>query len=226
MNHASTRILGGLLLLAVVWIGTYWIWTPRTPRISFAASPSDEAGGDGANSGGIAAPAPSGLTASDEADGPPLVSPNAGVIPPGFHQYTVQPGDSFQSIAERFFGADADGSVIARSNPLMDPRRLRAGRVILVPKDPGNIQGIPTATREPEKLSTQQPDTNPNQSARSYTVQRGDSLSLIAQRLLGSPKYADAIFQANRSSMASKDAIKVGQVLIIPEVPQNTTEQR
>lgn len=223
MNHASTRILGGLLLLAVVWIGTYWMWTPRTPRISFAASPADESGVDSGSTGGIEAPAPNGLTASDEADGPPLVSPHAGVIPPGFHQYTVQPGDSFQSIAERFFGADADGSVIARSNPLMDPRRLRAGRVILVPKDPSNIQGIPLATQEPDKSA--QTQTNSNQPPRTYTVQRGDSLSLIAQRLLGSPRFADAIFQANRSTMASKDALKIGQVLIIPDVSPNSTEQ-
>lgn len=225
MNHASTRILGGLLLLAVVWIGTYWIWTPRTPRISFAAAPAEEPGTE-SGSLGIAAPAPGGLTASDESDGPPLVSPNAGVIPPGFHQYTVQPGDSFQSIAERFFGADADGSVIARSNPLMDPRRLRAGRVILVPKDPANIQGIPIATPEPEKNVPSQSESKSTQPPRTYTVQRGDSLSLISQRLLGSPKYADAIFQANRSTMASKDALKIGQVLVIPDVPQTSTEQR
>jgi len=219
VNHASARILGGLLLLAVVWIGTYWMWTPRAPRISFAAAPSDENGGLTENPTLLAAP-----DQGAEADGPPPVSPNAGVIPPGFHQYTVQPGDSFQTIAERFFGSGVDGSVIARSNPLMDPRRLRAGRVILVPKDPNNIQGIPVAVPEPVKES---PDAagagQPTSVTRTYTVQRGDSLSLIAQRMLGSPKYADAIYQANRSTMASKDALKIGQVLTIPQV--NDTQQ-
>lgn len=224
MNHASTRILGGLLLLAVVWIGTYWLWTPRAPRISFAAAPSSDDGSADSGSGWV--PITTGSGAGAEQDGPPEVSPNAGVVPPGFHQYTVQPGDSFQSIAERFFGSGADGSVIARSNPLMDPRRLRAGRVILVPKDPNNIQGLPVATPQPEKPLGEPPRATPSASSRTYTVQNGDSLSLIAQRLLGSSKHADAIFQANRATLGSRDALKIGQVLTIPEVNDTQPDGR
>jgi nucleoid-associated protein YgaU len=215
MNHASTRILGGLLLLAVVWIGVYWMWTPRQPRISFAATPSTEESASSDNRPDYAIVVPQGEAEA----GPPIVSPNAGVIPPDFHQYTVQPGDSFQSIAERFFGSGVDGSVIARANPQTDPRRLRAGRVILVPKDPKNIQGIPVVVPQPDPPVAG--PVSPANPPRTYTVQRGDNLSLIAQRLLGSTRHADAIFQANRSTLSSKDALKIGQVLVIPEVSES-----
>lgn len=213
MNHASTRILGGLLLLAVVWIGVYWMWTPRQPRISFAATPPVDESSTSEHTPILGVE----NNVAEAESNPPLMSPNVGVIPPDFLQYTVQPGDSFQSIAERFYGSGVDGSVIARSNPLMDPRRLKAGRVILVPKDPNNIQGIPAAVPQPASTSaSEKPSSTP---PRTYTVQRGDNLSLIAQRLLGSSRHADAIFDANRSTLSSKDALKVGQVLVIPDVP-------
>lgn len=215
MHHASTRILGGLLVLAAVWIGVYWMWTPRAPRISFASTPVD----DGA--GGMPDHSPMNATADTQDPGPPLVSPDAGVVPPDFVQYTIQPGDSFQSIAERFFGAGAQGETVARANPLVDPRRLRAGRVILVPKDPSNIQGVP-ALKTPVESGSRSPQTSGAQ--RTYTVQKGDSLSAIAQKLLGASRHAEAIFQANRFTMASKDALKVGQVLIIPEVPAQDSQ--
>ncbi|HTS19168.1 MAG TPA: LysM peptidoglycan-binding domain-containing protein [Verrucomicrobiae bacterium] len=51
---------------------------------------------------------------------------------------------------------------------------------------------------------------------RTYVVQRGDTLQSLALRYYGSRSGWDRIFQANRSGLASKDQLKVGQVLIIP----------
>ena len=49
-----------------------------------------------------------------------------------------------------------------------------------------------------------------------YTVKAGDSLSKIAKQVYGDTRLADRIYLANRDSMASPDALKLGQVLRIP----------
>ena len=56
-----------------------------------------------------------------------------------------------------------------------------------------------------------------------YTVQKGDSLSKIAQHQYGDGKRWKAIFEANRDQITNPDLIHPGQVLKIPslgEAPQ------
>ena len=50
-----------------------------------------------------------------------------------------------------------------------------------------------------------------------YTVKAGDSLSKIAQQLLGDANDYMAIFNANRDQLSDPDKIKPGQVLKIPQ---------
>ena len=52
--------------------------------------------------------------------------------------------------------------------------------------------------------------------ARSYTVQRGDTLYGISQRYWGNGKYWPALYQANRSKISDPNLIYAGQVLTIP----------
>lgn len=49
-----------------------------------------------------------------------------------------------------------------------------------------------------------------------YTVQKGDTLSAIAKRLLDSPNRYKEIFEANRGTLSDPDKIQVGQKLTIP----------
>jgi nucleoid-associated protein YgaU len=50
-----------------------------------------------------------------------------------------------------------------------------------------------------------------------YTVQKGDSLSKIAQQQYGDGKKWRAIFEANRDQISNPDLIHPGQVLTIPK---------
>ena len=52
-----------------------------------------------------------------------------------------------------------------------------------------------------------------------HVVQKGDSLYAISRKFYGDSSYIDFIFQANRSSLPSKNNLKLGQVLIIPPKP-------
>ena len=54
--------------------------------------------------------------------------------------------------------------------------------------------------------------------ARTYVVQKGDSLYGISRKFYGDSSYIDQIFQANRNSLTSKNSLKLGQKLIIPAV--------
>ena len=53
-------------------------------------------------------------------------------------------------------------------------------------------------------------------SAKTYTVQPGDTLSKIAKEFYGNANEYNKIFQANQDKLDSPDKIQVGQQLVIP----------
>jgi nucleoid-associated protein YgaU len=55
------------------------------------------------------------------------------------------------------------------------------------------------------------------ETARTYTVQSGDTLSKISQEYYGNSHDYTKIFEANRDQLSNPDEIQVGQVLTIPE---------
>jgi nucleoid-associated protein YgaU len=52
---------------------------------------------------------------------------------------------------------------------------------------------------------------------RSYTVQKGDSLSKIAKREYGDVQQWHRIFEANKDTIKDPDLIYPGQVIHLPE---------
>ena len=55
-----------------------------------------------------------------------------------------------------------------------------------------------------------------NVKARTHTVQKGDTLQSLALKYYGTRSAWDKIYQVNRSLLASKDQLKIGQQLLIP----------
>ncbi len=74
----------------------------------------------------------------------------------------------------------------------------------------GNQQGI-------AQVDCQLDVENPQQEAKFYTVQSGDSLSKIAQAQLGDASQYTKIFEANKPMLTDPDKIYPGQVLRIPQ---------
>jgi nucleoid-associated protein YgaU len=54
------------------------------------------------------------------------------------------------------------------------------------------------------------------ESAKTYTVAKGDSLSKIAKHIYGNANRWRQIFDANRDQLSDPDLIKPGQVLKLP----------
>jgi len=210
-DDRQSRIFAGVVVLVLVWIGVYWMWEPGRqgpPRISVAQPTPDPEPADDE---------PRELDADDSSATDPDPSadrddpePQPGVIAPRFRSHTIRQGELFQDIADRYYGRRELWGVIARANPTLDPRRLREGMTVRVPLDPANIQG------RPERSAQDEPDSAGEDLTIEYIVRPNDSLSLIAQRHYGSARYADLIYRANRDKLASRDAIRVGQVLALP----------
>lgn len=239
---SSARLSAGLLFLLVVWVGVYWSWTPREPGITLATEPvtpdslapppheqADRATGKGSSTGShLAAPIVSPSPAPSKTDPTQIPRENwPKVIPPEMIPYTVREGDTIESISRKFYGTTAHAKAIAGANATTDPMRLRAGRVLNIPKDPANVQGKP-APEPPPSLSApaltpvQNPSSQPAspppapKSNAEYTVQSGDSLSRIAKRFYDDSTLSHLIFEANRDQLSSPDEIRVGQKLRIP----------
>lgn len=89
-----------------------------------------------------------------------------------------------------------------------------------VPKKPTR-----SARTQPKKTNR---DTAPRRSvpvkktkvATSYEVQKNDTLWKIARKVYGeaSPAIVDAIFAANKDKMKTKDRLRVGHALVMPEI--------
>lgn len=245
MNAGHNRVFLGLGILVVVWIVVYWAWPPREPApVTYdlppaAAFPEDEAPPPDRPlaSERSALPLPSRvvppppLPATDptpdltpQPDPAPESAPPPGprVIAPEFYDYTIRAGDTFERIAARELGDSRLHEVIARANPLKDPRRLRIGEVLRIPRDPANIQGIAvTPPTTPPATPPATPDTDPTPSPApvEYVVRSGDTLSGISQQFYGTSRHWERIFHANRAILSSPEALREGQTLVIPPPP-------
>lgn len=83
--------------------------------------------------------------------------------------------------------------------------------ITLIFRSAGNVK-----TTSTEKNNT----TETTSEQKKYTVKQGDSVSNIARDQLGSMNFADAIVSLN--NLKNPNAIEVGQVLMLPEVGEET----
>ncbi len=160
-----------------------------------AAEPEPPKGSKSAANPKDAAPAP----------GP---KPTGSVKPPQFDQYKVQPGETFETIAKKRYGSSSMSTAIARANPFVDPRRLRAGRVILLPVDPANIQG-----------KVESAPQTPKEGWQTYKVQEGDTLSGISKKFYNTTTLSKKIYDANTDRLKNEHDLKLGLELLIPPPP-------
>ncbi len=119
--------------------------------------------------------------------------------------YVVKPGDYLWKIASNYYHSGYQWVVIARANKLSNPNLLYSGQKLLIPQIKLPKQSA-TLTRG---------QIIPSQQAH-YTVQKGDSLSLIALRAYGDMFAWPRIWKVNKAQIKNPWLIYPGQVLKIP----------
>ena len=121
----------------------------------------------------------------DDIENQAVAFPQA-ICPNGF-LYTIQPGDTFWLLAQRY---NTTVAAIEQANPAADPNNLRVGQVICIPQGGGP----------------------PVCSGFLYTIQPGDTYFLLAQRF---GTTVAALEQANPG--VNPNNLQVGQVICIPQ---------
>tara|TARA_A100001391_G_scaffold155724_1_gene113529 strand:+ start:94 stop:843 length:750 start_codon:yes stop_codon:yes gene_type:complete len=243
MDERTSRIFFGLCLLVLVWIGVYWMWQPskeQEPTIRFGHNPiapeperetpldpvpdtdSDIVVPDIPATDPFTGLIPQGDPIANNLDN--SAAKDRRLIPPEFTQHVVQQGELMQSIAKLYFGSIDEWGVIARANPSVDPRKLKPGMVLRIPKDKDNIQGkVIGGNTEPGVI---EPHAASESKVIEYIVQSGDSLSRISQRIYGSSRHAQFIFESNRNILRSMDDISIGQLLKLPPLPDEKPDEK
>ena len=121
--------------------------------------------------------------------------------PTGTSAYTVQRGESLAIIAAKF---NTTYLILAEMNGIADPNILHVGQVLQVP--------APAAAPAPADTGAAPPAPQP--ATGTYTVQRGDSLAIIAA------KFNINFFElAQLNGISNPDVLSVGQVLRVPGPP-------
>ena len=221
MQDNTGKVVLGLLGMVALWIAVYW-WWPVSPPVSFAqtqAVPRGEAVRPVMPSIAEhtqqppATPREPAPMLAQHTPPPPTAPPAAqpGVIAPVFIQHTIGVGETVESISKSYYGTGAYAGAILAANPTKNPPDLRAGRVINVPQDPRNVQGIPVASA---------PDPESEPGASEYVVQKGDVLGKVSQKVYGSTRHANLIFEANKDTMKNANSLRTGQRLRIPALPK------
>ncbi|MCE9635496.1 MAG: LysM peptidoglycan-binding domain-containing protein [Planctomycetes bacterium] len=143
----------------------------------------------------------------------PMVPPIVDVpAPTADKTYVVQPGDTLSDIARRELGSASKWHMIVDANPEMGGSEvIRTGMKLRIPSKSAVAAKVPAA-----KVPTAKETAAPSVGGKSYKVQRGDTLSSIASRMLGSSGRWREIVSANEPILHGSDKISVGMDLTIP----------
>lgn len=83
--------------------------------------------------------------------------------------------------------------------------------------DTTQVQTLPARREESPRAETRKEEP-PKKYPEFYTVEKGDTLAKISQKVYGTGKYYKAIYEANRETLVSTTSLRIGQKLRIPPV--------
>jgi nucleoid-associated protein YgaU len=128
----------------------------------------------------------------------PKMASNSVEVGLGIGEYIVQPGDTLSRIAFNIFGKRSKWAELAAENEIVNPERILPGDVIKYQV----TDSSQTYQNKADSLSTS-----------IVVVEKGDTLSKIATRLLGNSSYWRSIWRLNQSEIPNPHRLKVGQEL-------------
>ncbi len=171
---------------------------------------------------GDVSPAQASTFDSDLGSGNDLTPPAASKGQKGvkYTNYTTLKDDSFWKISEKFYQTPAYEKALSRYNidVVPDPSNLKEGTVLQIPDVNFLRSCYPTLCPQPLQV-VQVPDSQNSDQTRGvqyYCAVEGDTLSLIAERLLGDASLWPKIYRLNADKIKEMDLVPAGVKLLIP----------
>lgn len=141
------------------------------------------------------------------------------VKPPVRAVYTVQEGDTFESIARSKLGKASLCSELMKQNPGIEPKKLRPGMELALPDATAlavatKVDGKVAKDAKESKRANEKLLTPPADGTRTYVVKKGDTFERIAVAELGSKRRTSELLELNAGLDPTK--LKLGMSLKLP----------
>jgi nucleoid-associated protein YgaU len=135
---------------------------------------------------------------------------------PATREYKVKSGDTLGGIASKELGSSSRWVDIQRLNQMIEPSKLKVGMTLQLPVERAGLAGSSLAANNAPATpkSDDAKPSAPKATGRKYVVQRGDSLTSIAQAELGSSSRWTEIRDLNPGLDPAR--ISVGATLAMP----------
>lgn len=207
---------------------------PNTPANGATNAPAQPLGAPASNVAGATNPSP---TPAVQPAGTPGTTPQATNPPPAqppaaqtgyivskegleptasedFMLYTWKAGDSYRTLAQRFYGSPLHVARLRAANEGRDEAQITAGEKIMVSVQPAVTVGVARAEKRAANA-----DAGTLTADGTYVVKSGDALGSISKEVYGSAKHWQKIYAANKD-VIGEDAnkLKVGMKLRIPQI--------
>ena len=133
-----------------------------------------------------------------------LSAPHSGI-------YIVRKGDTLATISRRIYGSERMIHALERANPGLDPRRMRIGQKIRLPR-----HGRAAVARKFRSVRRHTLASSAH-GGRTYVVRAGEDLSGIARKFYHNPALWKRIYDANRRIIGSSpNKLRAGERIVIP----------
>jgi nucleoid-associated protein YgaU len=150
----------------------------------------------------------------------PVQDGASGATAVAVEKHIVQPGDSFSSIARKYYGSERYTTFLIQSNPqIANPNLLSIGNQIMIPPRPSDDDGPVASLRTMGPGESGSAATNSaSKAGRTYRVRDGDSFYGIARDVLGDAMRWKEIFELNRQAVQGDPTrLRAGQTIVLPE---------
>ncbi len=134
-----------------------------------------------------------------------------------FTYHHVKPNETLTAICKQYFGDTSLLRDLAAYNNIADMNMVPVGMRLIIPSSGALVRGEPTTVtlEQLEDLVDYQP-TAPAAAAKTYTVQKGDTLGDISLRVLGTSRKWRTLYNFNKDVIKNPDRVIEGTVLKIP----------
>lgn len=149
------------------------------------------------------APYPGGGEASEE-------HPSMETARGAYILHKVREGESYSSIAKKYYGSIVYWDSVQHANPGVTPRSLKVGQLIRVPKKPKSLALSGRGGQSATKKTLTSPPIR-------HKVRKNDTLAGISKHYYGTTRKWRLIYDANRSKISNPDMLTVGADLSIPQ---------